>query len=110
LKDEEHPRLPELMIRDVKGLLVRDPYGVIYYSQAIENAVKKHGIKAHSEGILIAYQERSYDRLLDVQRFRFIIFMGVVNMFWVGIPGLLMFKNVWSRKKSEKRKKNSKHT
>jgi hypothetical protein len=110
LKDEEHPRLPGLMIRDVKGMLVRNPYDVNYYSQAIENAIKQHGVKAHPKGLLIAYQERSYDRLLDVQRFRFMIFMGMVNMLWVGVPGLLMFRNFWARKKPGKRKKNSKST
>ena len=90
--DEGSPRLPSLQIRDVKGTPIRDPYDVNYCSQAIENAVKNHGVNAHPEGLLIAYQERSYDRLFDVERSRFLIFMGVVNMLWVGGAGLLMFR------------------
>ena len=94
--DEGAPRLPGLQIRDVKGTPIRDPYDVNYCSQAIENAVKNHNVTAHPEGLIIAYKEQPYERLLDRQRFRFLIFMGVVNMLWVVGPGLLMFMSVWT--------------
>lgn len=89
-KDQEKPRIPKLKLDVIQGVPVHDPYDIRDYSKAIENAITKHGLKVHPEYLLMNNNELSYESLIELWRFRFIIFMSIVNLLWVGIPGFLM--------------------
>jgi len=100
-KYRDYPKIPGLEIEKVQGIPIRDPYAIHSYGKAIENAIRRHNIKSVSQPLLLAYQNIPYLQLIEKQRKRFFIFLGVINLLWVGGFGFLIIRD-FKRKQQQK--------
>jgi hypothetical protein len=104
-KFRDHPKIPELIVEKIQGTTIKDPYAIHSYGKAIENAAKRYNIKSVSNPLLLAYQDNPYPQLIDRQQQRFFVFLGIVNLLWVGGFGFLIFRD-YKRKQKLKQEPN----
>ncbi|MEZ5584123.1 MAG: hypothetical protein R3F37_16500 [Candidatus Competibacteraceae bacterium] len=97
----DSPKIPELVIEKVQGIPIRDAYAIHSYGEAIENATRRHNIKSVSQPLLLAYQNIPYLELVEKQRLRFFIFLGVINFLWVGGFGFLIIRDFKNKQQQD---------
>lgn len=102
-KYKDYPKVPGMVFKKVQGIPIHDSYAIHSYSGAIENATRKHNIKSVSNPLLLAYQKNPYPQLLEKQRVRFFIFLGVVNLLWVGGFGFLIIRDFKSKPQQDQK-------